>query len=191
LNQELIGHRGHDRRGPVSNAAESVRNGIGPKTVLTEAIGQVQGGLSYWSDCKPRALAQIFTAVCNLMPLCFLLVHAGLDWVSPPLSALSKFPLLLVCQGQAVIALPEYDALLCLGPKLPSTSSAMGFHPRRRDQARGLASSEDDKSLDNPGLLFRKWQRHVRADNDFLVCRRGPSGRGCGLFSEGIWRGWG
>jgi hypothetical protein len=31
LNQELIGHLGHDRRGPVSNAAGSVRTGSGPR----------------------------------------------------------------------------------------------------------------------------------------------------------------
>jgi putative transposase len=41
LNQELAEHLGHDRHGPAGNEAGNVRNGTRPKTVLTEASGQV------------------------------------------------------------------------------------------------------------------------------------------------------
>jgi putative transposase len=40
LNEELTEHLGHDKHGP--SAAGNVRNGSRPKTVLTEATGQVQ-----------------------------------------------------------------------------------------------------------------------------------------------------
>ena len=41
LNQELTEHLGHDKHGPAGNEAGNVRNGTRPKTVLTEASGQV------------------------------------------------------------------------------------------------------------------------------------------------------
>jgi transposase-like protein len=41
LNQELTGHLGHDKHGLAGNEAGNVRNGARPKTVLTEAGGQV------------------------------------------------------------------------------------------------------------------------------------------------------
>jgi putative transposase len=41
LNQELAEHLGHDKHGPPGNEAGNVRNGTRPKTVLTEASGQV------------------------------------------------------------------------------------------------------------------------------------------------------
>jgi putative transposase len=41
LNQEMTGHLGHDKHGPAGNEAGNVRNGTRPKTVLTEASGQV------------------------------------------------------------------------------------------------------------------------------------------------------
>jgi len=41
LNQEMTEHLGHDKHGPASNEAGNVRNGTRPKTVLTEASGQV------------------------------------------------------------------------------------------------------------------------------------------------------
>jgi transposase-like protein len=42
LNQELTGHLGHDKHGLAGNESGNVRNGARPKTVLTEATGQVQ-----------------------------------------------------------------------------------------------------------------------------------------------------
>ena len=41
LNQEMTEHLGHDKHGPVSSECGNVRNGTRPKTVLTEATGQV------------------------------------------------------------------------------------------------------------------------------------------------------
>ena len=41
LNQELTEHLGHDKHGPAGNESGNVRNGIRPKTVLTEGSGQV------------------------------------------------------------------------------------------------------------------------------------------------------
>jgi len=41
LNQELTEHLGHDKHAPAGNEAGNVRNGTRPKTVLTEATGQV------------------------------------------------------------------------------------------------------------------------------------------------------
>jgi putative transposase len=41
LNQELTEHLGHDKHGPVTGETGNVRNGTRPKTVLTEATGQV------------------------------------------------------------------------------------------------------------------------------------------------------
>src|SRR5215471_12697956 len=41
LNQEMTEHLGHDKHGPAGNEAGNVRNGTRPKTVLTEASGQV------------------------------------------------------------------------------------------------------------------------------------------------------
>jgi transposase-like protein len=41
LNQELTEHLGHDKHGPVTSDDGNVRNGTRPKTVLTEASGQV------------------------------------------------------------------------------------------------------------------------------------------------------
>jgi putative transposase len=41
LNQELTEHLGHDKHGPVTSETGNVRNGTRPKTVLTEATGQV------------------------------------------------------------------------------------------------------------------------------------------------------
>jgi putative transposase len=41
LNQEMTGHLGHDRHGLAGNETGNVRNGTRPKTVLTEASGQV------------------------------------------------------------------------------------------------------------------------------------------------------
>jgi putative transposase len=41
LNQEMTGHLGHDKHGLAGNEAGNVRNGTRPKTVLTEAGGQV------------------------------------------------------------------------------------------------------------------------------------------------------
>jgi putative transposase len=41
LNQELTEHLGHDKHAPADNETGNVRNGTRPKTVLTEASGQV------------------------------------------------------------------------------------------------------------------------------------------------------
>jgi putative transposase len=41
LNQEMTEHLGHDKHGPVTSETGNVRNGTRPKTVLTEATGQV------------------------------------------------------------------------------------------------------------------------------------------------------
>ena len=41
LNQEMTEHLGHDKHSPAGNEAGNVRNGTRPKTVLTEASGQV------------------------------------------------------------------------------------------------------------------------------------------------------
>jgi hypothetical protein len=41
LNQEMTEHLGHDKHSPPGNETGNVRNGIRPKTVLTEASGQV------------------------------------------------------------------------------------------------------------------------------------------------------
>jgi putative transposase len=41
LNQELTEHLGHDKHSPPGNETGNVRNGTRPKTVLTEATGQV------------------------------------------------------------------------------------------------------------------------------------------------------
>jgi putative transposase len=41
LNQEMTEHLGHDKHGPVVSDSGNVRNGTRPKTVLTEATGQV------------------------------------------------------------------------------------------------------------------------------------------------------
>jgi putative transposase len=41
LNQEMTEHLGHDKHGLAGNEAGNVRNGARPKTVLTEASGQV------------------------------------------------------------------------------------------------------------------------------------------------------
>jgi transposase-like protein len=41
LNQEMTEHLGHDKHGPVTSPDGNVRNGTRPKTVLTEASGQV------------------------------------------------------------------------------------------------------------------------------------------------------
>jgi transposase-like protein len=41
LGQEMTEHLGHDRHGPAGNEAGNLRNGTRPKTVLTEATGQV------------------------------------------------------------------------------------------------------------------------------------------------------
>jgi putative transposase len=41
LNQELTEHLGHDKHEPAGNEAGNVRNGIRPKTVLTESSGEV------------------------------------------------------------------------------------------------------------------------------------------------------
>ena len=41
LNQELTEHLGHDKHAPAGNETGNVRNGTRPKTVLTEASGQV------------------------------------------------------------------------------------------------------------------------------------------------------
>jgi putative transposase len=41
LNQEMTEHLGHDKHGPAGNETGNVRNGTRPKTVLTEATGQV------------------------------------------------------------------------------------------------------------------------------------------------------
>jgi putative transposase len=40
LNQEMTEHLGHEKHGPVGESG-NVRNGTRPKTVLTEATGQV------------------------------------------------------------------------------------------------------------------------------------------------------
>jgi putative transposase len=42
LNQELTEHLGHDKHGVVVGESGNIRNGSRPKTVLTEASGQVQ-----------------------------------------------------------------------------------------------------------------------------------------------------
>jgi transposase-like protein len=64
LNQELTGHLGHGKHGPAGNETGNVRNGTRPKTVLTEASGQVPievprdraGPGSRWSPLpRPRA----------------------------------------------------------------------------------------------------------------------------------------
>jgi putative transposase len=41
LNQEMTEHLGHDKHAPAGNESGNVRNGTRPKTVLTEASGQV------------------------------------------------------------------------------------------------------------------------------------------------------
>src|ERR1700758_3606216 len=41
LNQEMTEHLGHDKHAPAGNETGNVRNGTRPKTVLTEASGQV------------------------------------------------------------------------------------------------------------------------------------------------------
>jgi putative transposase len=41
LNQEMTEHLGHDKHSRAGNQAGNVRNGIRPKTVLTEGSGQV------------------------------------------------------------------------------------------------------------------------------------------------------
>ena len=41
LNQEMTDHLGHDKHGLAGNETGNVRNGARPKTVLTEASGQV------------------------------------------------------------------------------------------------------------------------------------------------------
>jgi transposase-like protein len=41
LNQELTGHLGHEKHGSPDPGSANVRNGTRPKTVLTEASGQV------------------------------------------------------------------------------------------------------------------------------------------------------
>src|SRR5579871_533202 len=41
LDQEMTEHLGHEKNGPVVNEAGNVRNGTRPKTVLTEASGEV------------------------------------------------------------------------------------------------------------------------------------------------------
>jgi transposase-like protein len=41
LNQEMTEHLGHEKHGPVVSETGNVRNGSRPKTVLTEASGQV------------------------------------------------------------------------------------------------------------------------------------------------------
>ena len=41
LNQEMTEHLGHDKHTPAGNETGNVRNGARPKTVLTEATGQV------------------------------------------------------------------------------------------------------------------------------------------------------
>jgi putative transposase len=41
LNQELTEHLGHEKHAPPGNETGNVRNGIRPKTVLTEGSGQV------------------------------------------------------------------------------------------------------------------------------------------------------
>jgi transposase-like protein len=41
LNQEMTEHLGHDKHTPAGNETGNVRNGTRPKTVLTEASGQV------------------------------------------------------------------------------------------------------------------------------------------------------
>jgi putative transposase len=41
LSQEMTGHLGHDKHAPAGNETGNVRNGTRPKTVLTEASGQV------------------------------------------------------------------------------------------------------------------------------------------------------
>jgi transposase-like protein len=42
LNEELTEHLGHEKHSPATGEAGNVRNGTRPKTVLTEATGQVQ-----------------------------------------------------------------------------------------------------------------------------------------------------
>ena len=42
LNEELTEHLGHEKHGPAAGETGNVRNGTRPKTVLTEATGQVQ-----------------------------------------------------------------------------------------------------------------------------------------------------
>jgi putative transposase len=41
LNQEMTEHLGHEKHSPAANETGNVRNGIRPKTVLTEGSGQV------------------------------------------------------------------------------------------------------------------------------------------------------
>jgi transposase-like protein len=41
LDQEMTGHLGHEKNGPVVNEDGNVRNGTRPKTVLTESTGEV------------------------------------------------------------------------------------------------------------------------------------------------------
>ena len=42
LNEELTEHLGHEKHGPAAGESGNIRNGTRPKTVLTEATGQVQ-----------------------------------------------------------------------------------------------------------------------------------------------------
>ena len=65
VNQEMTEHLGHDKHGLAGNGAGNVRNGTRPKTVLTEASGQVPVSLSSqrveggWrpARCGPRRRA--------------------------------------------------------------------------------------------------------------------------------------
>ena len=41
LNQEVTQHLGHEKQDPVTSRTGNVRNGIRPKTVLTESMGRV------------------------------------------------------------------------------------------------------------------------------------------------------
>src|ERR1700744_3329675 len=41
LDQEMTEHMGHERNAPAGNETGNVRNGTRPKTVLTEATGEV------------------------------------------------------------------------------------------------------------------------------------------------------
>ena len=41
LNQEVTEHLGHEKHDPVTSRTGNVRNGIRPKTVLTESMGRV------------------------------------------------------------------------------------------------------------------------------------------------------
>ncbi len=50
LSQEMTEHLGHDKNGRADPEHGNVRNGTRPKTVLTEATGQVQIGCT---ACRP------------------------------------------------------------------------------------------------------------------------------------------